>query len=1036
MSQEWAGFRLSKQQEHVLGLASGGLAGRTVAGVGLPGPVDREVLELAARDVVAAHESLRTAYRQVLGENSTVLMVIEDDPRVHAVEAAGDGAALAALARAETPGAEHVPRLILFAHADGRRSLVVSAPRLSMDGASARVFFRDLGQAYASRLRGTPWSRDDVVQYADYAQWQFEEGAPSDRQREAAAGRDARLADLPPLHLPLELRCDAAEHEDLTWTLPAPLAGRLRSLARELDAGLRGVLLTGWLAALWHATGRPERLAVCATLTRRPFQELLGSIGQFATPMPVLAAIDEETTLDGLLRAVDLELDSAEQAGESAMQPARQHARTLPGFACHDAAAPEVPGWSGLWVEPADEGRKVGLSVLDVDGEVRLTLRHQAGGLAEGGAEALLACLRATVAALGGDLSATVHELAMLDEEAARALVTATNPAEPPMRTAEHWHRRFERSAERVPGATALRSATRTWTYRDLDQAADRLAGELADRGVGPGTLVGLHLERSALAVVSMLAIAKAGAAYVPVDPSLPAGRRFTIMAAAGFTHVVATQETAADLPAGCEAVLVDEDLTSCAGRPAVRPDVRPDVRTTDDDPAYVLFTSGSTGVPKGVRVGHGQLAAYLDGVLDRLGLTGPVDSVALSTLGTDLGNTALFPPLLSGGELLVVAPEVSADAQALAELLSEESYDLLKITPTHLESVFAVADAPERLMPRQALVVGGEPFGWGAYNLFRGFLGGCRLYNHYGPTETTVGVLCGEVTSGEAAVLASTVPLGTPMRHARAYVLDPRGRPLPAGLPGELWIGGSSVSQGYLSGTAEQRERFAADPFSPEPSARMYRSGDKVRLLPGGSVEFLGRTDRQVKVRGFRVELGEIEAVMRRHPRVTGSLAVEAGESAGAHLVGYLIDAEGGRGPAEWLRPFLAERLPEFMIPAHLVALDAFPVTSTGKIDASMLPEPGSFAGADAAAYVEPRTGTEARVAGIVARLLLLNRVGADDDFFDVGGHSLLATQLIAKLRDDFKVDIKLRNLFERPVVSELAEFIDGLLEKKAEES
>lgn len=532
------------------------------------------------------------------------------------------------------------------------------------------------------------------------------------------------------------------------------------------------------------------------------------------------------------------------------------------------------------------------------------------------------------------------------------------------------------------------------------------------------------------MALVAMLAIAKAGAGYVPVDPNLPPKRRAAIATAVGFRHVVATDGTASDVPAGCDIVLVDPELTVCKQRG----DERPDVATTDESPAYVLFTSGSTGLPKGVLVGHGQLAAYLDGVMDRLGLTGAIDSVALSSLGTDLGNTALFPPLMTGGTLRVVAPGVSADAQALAELLTEETYDLVKITPTHLEAVFTVAEAPERLMPRTALVMGGEPLGWGTYNLFRAFLGDCKLYNHYGPSETTVGVLCGEVTSGELADLASTVPLGRPMRHARAYVLDPQGRPLPPGVPGELWIGGSSVSQGYLDGTADQKERFVEDPFSTVPGARMYRSGDKVRMLPDLGFEFLGRVDRQIKIRGFRVEMGEVEAVMRRHPRVTGSLVVVTGESTAMHLVGYLTDAEGSRGSAEWIREFLAESLPEFMIPTQFVALDAFPMTSTGKINASMLPAPGTYS-AGSTPSVEPRTPTEKKVADIVAQLLLLNDVGADADFFEVGGHSLLATQLIARLRDEFKVSVKLRNLFERPVVSELSEFIDELLAKKTGE-
>lgn len=1030
--QAWEGFRLSGQQERVRGLVSAGMAGRTVAGVRLAGRLDRAVLEHAARDVASVHESLRSAYRKVLGENSSMLMVIEDEPQIRVSESSGDDSALAAVVReqAHADVYEGVLSLVLFSHTDQAQSLVLSASRLSMDSASAEVFCRDLQQAYDARLNGKKWTRDGVVQYADFAQWQLEETEPTAHQEEIAAERQAQLAALPPLRIPLELRSDETGYEDVEWTLPAPMARSMRDLGGKSNDGLRSVLLTGWLVALWHAAGRPERLAVDTTVPGRSFRELATAIGQFENHVPVLAAISDETTLSDLLSSTDQELESAEHAGESSTEPLKQHAVGLPGFAFGDVAefsSQSALAFSNLWLDPSGDAGKVGLRVQTNGEEIRLRLRHQALGMAEGGAEALLVCMRAALEALGGDGSAAVSSLAMLDEDAARELIRASNDVRPPTSLPAHWHRQVEQSARRFPDRTAIRSDTRAWSYRELDETANRLANELVGRGVAPGDLVGLCLERSDVAIIAMLAIAKAGAGYVPVDPDLPRKRRSAIALAVGFRHVVATAETASELPPDCGVVLVDADLTVCAHRG----NERPDAVTADDDLAYVLFTSGSTGTPKGVLVGHGQLAAYLDGAVDRLGLTGRIDSVALSTLGTDLGNTALFPPLMTGGELRIVASHVSADAQALAELLAEESYDLIKITPAHLEAVISVADEPAKLMPRTALVLGGAPTGWGLYNLVQGFLGDCKLYNHYGPSETTVGVLCGQVTDNDLAGLTSTLPLGGPMRHARGYVLDPYRRPLPLGIPGELWIGGSSVSQGYLAGTADGEERFVEDPFSPTPGARMYRSGDKARLLPNLSFEFLGRVDRQIKVRGFRVEVGEVEAVMRQHPRVTGSLVVVTGESMTMRLVGYLIDTEGSRGSAEWLREFLAERIPEYMIPAHLVALDTFPLTSSGKIDASMLPEPGSY-DAGSTSTVEPRTPTERAVANIWEQLLLLKSVGADDDFFEIGGHSLLATQLIAKLRYEFKVKLKLRHLFERPVVSELAEFIDQLLEEK----
>lgn len=1034
--QAWDGFRLSRQQERVLGLARNGFSNRTIAGARIEGKINKVLLSHALHDVVNAHESLRTVYRQVLGENSTLLMVIEEPKDIAIAAMAGDDEVMAAYVLAERVRERDVSaalplRAVLFDHGDDRHTLVLSAARMSVDTVSVEIFLRDLQQAYAARLADQAWERDDIVQYADFAQWQSEQAAPSERQKELAAERDAQLAELAPLHLPLELNSTDPRCEELRWTVPAALVNQLRERAQHHEGGLRTVLLTGWFAALWHASGRPERIAVDATLVRRPFEELAGSVGCFECPMPAFAAISETTSLSDLLRVVDLELDVLEQTDEALLSTVQHGARRIPSFsflehkAFSDRAALPI---SGIWTDAASDTGKLGLAAEAYGDTLTLKLRYQALGMADGGASALQTCLQATLTALGEDSGQLVQSMAMLGHAAGLAVIAQTNPEQAPQTPGAHWHQLVEQVAQRMPQANALRFETRRWTYRELDLAANRLANELIARGVSAGTLVGLHLERSDVAIIAMLAIAKAGGAYVPIDPALPAKRQGQIFAEAALQYVVTRAETMSDLPAGTDAIVVDAELSVCAARSG---DV-PRVKTVAASPAYVLFTSGSTGVPKGVVVGHGQLVAYLDGVLDRLELKGAIDSVALGSLATDLGNTALFPALTSGGELLVIAPEVSADAQALAAQLSGEHYDLMKITPSHLASVFAVADSPEKVLPRQRLVLGGEPFSWGWFNLFQGFAGDCKIFNHYGPTETTVGVLCGQTTSNALADLASTVPLGQPMRNARAYVLDPQQRPLPYGVPGELWIGGSTVANGYLSQREGQAERFFADPFSQATGARMYRSGDRVRHLPDGSIEFLGRIDRQVKVRGFRVELGEIEAVMRQHPRVTASLAIEAGESSATHIVGYLVDAEGSRGAAEWLRTFMAELLPDFMIPTHFVALDRFPLTTAGKIDAAMLPEPGSV-GEGAQPYVEPRTPTEAKVADIVAELLLLKRVGADDDFFDIGGHSLLATQLIAQLRKAFQIELKLRSLFERSTVSELAELIDTRVAAKA---
>ena len=1043
----WDGFRLSRQQERTLSLARAGhRAVRTVAGARIAGACDRALLARAAADVVAVHESLRTSYRQVLGERSAVLMVI-DEPAADAASAieivehaATTDADIAAFAQAEglRDADATVPsptRLALFAHADGRHTLLLSAARMNLDAPSADVFFRDLQRAYAARAGGQAWSREDAVQYADFAQWQLEQSEGRDPQRSPAALRLAGLGDVPPLTLPLEVNSTDPRAERLEWAVPAALAAALRAAAAHEGASLRATLLAGWTAALWHACGRPDRIAVEANTASRPFDELLRSIGSFETAAPVFVELSAQTAFGDLARALEVELAAVDREEDAFLvsEGATQNWRRVPGYRFQEHApfaADAALRIERAWVDAPGEPNKVALVVDANADDLVLSLRHQALGMAGGGAEALMQCVQAVFAALGANAAQRLSDVAVLDEEAARALIARTHPARPAAGPARGWHTMIEDVARRTPDALALRCGEHRWTYAELDRYAERIAAELRARRVGPGTLVALHLERSDIAIGAMLGIAKAGGAYVPVDPSLPTQRQSLIFAEAGLRHAISSGEDVALLPPGTDILAIDHALSECPPRAveAVVDDV------PVDGPAYVLFTSGSTGVPKGVVVSHAQLWAYLDGVIDRLELgTGPVNAVALGSLATDLGNTALFPALVSGGTLEVIPAGMSADAQAMAAHLATFDFDLMKITPSHLAAVVAVADAPEKILPRQRLVLGGEPFSWGWFNLFQSFAGECRIYNHYGPTETTVGVLCGQTASNSMAGLASTVPLGTPMRNARAYILDPEGRPVPPGIVGELWIGGATVATGYLVQREGQTERFFPDPWNPAPGARMYRSGDRVRALPGGAIEFLGRIDRQVKVRGFRVEMGEVEAVMRLHPRVSASLVVESGESSAAHLVGYVVDTEGSRGAADWLRPFLAERLPEFMIPTHFVALDRFPLTASGKVDAAMLPEPGSFADGAQQDFVEPSTPTEIALAAIVADLLLLKRVGARDDFFEIGGHSLLATQLLARVRSQFSIDVRLRALFENSVLAELAAHIDARLAAKA---
>jgi len=442
-----------------------------------------------------------------------------------------------------------------------------------------------------------------------------------------------------------------------------------------------------------------------------------------------------------------------------------------------------------------------------------------------------------------------------------------------------------------------------------------------------------------------------------------------------------------------------------------------------------VIYTSGSTGMPKGVAVTQRNLANYTADIIRRLGAASePLVFGMVTAISTDLGNTAFYPALCSGGTLALIRPEVAADVAAFADQVAEAPLDVLKITPSHLRALLRANDPG--ILPRAWLILGGERLSWDLVDTVRS-LSRCRILNHYGPTETTVGS-CTMLVGGPGPYGPATVPIGTPISNTRCYILDDRHRPVPLGLEGRLFIGGEGVARGYI-GQSESSERFLADPFAGG-AARMYDTGDFACRLPDGTLEFRGRADDQVKVRGYRVEPSEIESVLRQHPDVHEAAVVATEEDAGdVRLVAYVAPRT---ATVDDLRRQVAGWVPEFMIPASFIPLDTLPLTPNGKLDRVALQE-RSIAGTDEAnPYVAPRTAVEEAVAAVWADVLGLDRVSIDADFFALGGHSLLATQVVAQLRSDFAIEIALHSLFIYPTVAALSEEVTRLMSTTDEES
>ncbi|MDP8993281.1 MAG: non-ribosomal peptide synthetase, partial [Actinomycetota bacterium] len=584
-----------------------------------------------------------------------------------------------------------------------------------------------------------------------------------------------------------------------------------------------------------------------------------------------------------------------------------------------------------------------------------------------------------------------------------------------------------EAQVERTPDAPALVAGERTVTYAELDARADDVARHLHRLEVGPGTPVGVCVERTVEMAVGILAVLKAGGACLPLDPSYPA-ERLAFMLADAVPPVLLTQGGLAPrLPAyGGEVVLLD------AGGDAVRrPGTPPARRGTPDTAAYVLYTSGSTGEPKGVLLPHRGLVNEITAAADLYRL-GPGDRVLqFCSIGFDVSIEELFVTWASGATVVLRPEDVPILGPPWLDWLRRREITVLNLPTAYWhEWVRDLASMGERVPRSLSLVIVGGERALGA--VYRAWLevggDGVRWLNAYGPTETSVMATVYEPSHGHTSTADSDPPIGRPIANTTVHVLDERGQPVVPGQAGELHIGGAGVALGYLNRPELTAERFVPDPSGDGPEARLYRTGDLVRHLPDGNLEFVGRLDDQVKVRGFRIECGEVETALAAHPRVAEAVVTARETRPGERLlVGYFV-ASGGdapRGPE--LRRFLSGRLPAYMVPGAFVPLEALPLTPNGKVDRDALPAPARTRPELPNDWAPPGTATEQAVARIWSDVLGIEGIGADDDFFDLGGHSLQATQVVSRLRQAFDVDLPVRAIFESPTVRGLATALEG---------
>ena len=581
-------------------------------------------------------------------------------------------------------------------------------------------------------------------------------------------------------------------------------------------------------------------------------------------------------------------------------------------------------------------------------------------------------------------------------------------------------HQLFEQQVEQYPEAIAVVFNEQRLSYRELNQRANQIAHYLRKLGVGPDRLVGVCLQRSSEMVAGLLGVWKAGGAYVPLDPTYPQ-ERLSFMVSDAAVQVLLTDKHCEQLisPAHSRTVCLDSDWPLIA----LESQRNPDSGATPSNLAYVMYTSGSTGTPKGAMILQSGLVNYLTWAIKTYGVKAGGSVPVHSSISFDLTVTSLYTPLLAGGRVELLAEDAAAQS-LLTALQGQKGRSLVKITPAHLELLSQQLGSDEVAGMTNVFVIGGENLLAEKLRLWRESAPATRLINEYGPTETVVGCCVYEVQTDDPP--SGSVPIGRPIDNTQLYVLGPDLEPVPLGETGELYIGGAGVARGYWNRPELTEERFLPDPFSGQPGARLYKSGDLARYRADGILEYLGRADNQVKVRGYRIELGEIEAVLTSHPGVQScAVLAREDEPGNQQLVGYVSPTKNQSLVPEELRSFLEQRLPAYMVPAHFVLLESLPLTPNGKVDRKALPAPSNESIAVPRTSVAPRTGTEKALAAIWTELLKVDSVGVNDSFFDLGGHSLMAFKAVSRIRDVFAVDLPVQDLFENPTIAGIAELL-----------
>ncbi|WP_328718507.1 amino acid adenylation domain-containing protein [Streptomyces sp. NBC_00247] len=1027
--------------------------------VELRGPLDAARLRTAVGALLRRHPNLRALFVHE-GMDQPVQVVRSEvdipwrevdfsDARSGADRTPGDFDALreAERARRFVLDEDVLLRFVLARQPDGSHRLLITLHHILLDGWSVPVLLDDLFELYERGGDETGMRR--VTPYRDYLSWLARQDRPA-----ALAAWSRELAGLtgPTLLGAGAEQGGALLPETLSVELSRDETRALTARARSRGWTLNTLVQGAWGLVLGQLLGRDD-VVFGGTVSGRP-PELPGvetMVGLLINTLPVRVTWRPEDRLSDLLTGLQARQSAltghqfvqlAEIQSRSGLQDLFDTTTVFENYPVDAATAPQLAGGVEITDMEARDATHYAVTLLGLPGEqLRFRLDHRPDLLAPRAAARLGNRLRRVLAAFADDPDLTVRDLVLIDEDERHQVLTAWNDTAHPVPDTT-LTALLEERVPRSPEAVALRHHApdpaggqgTEWTvttYAELHADANRLARLLMDRGAGPDRPVAVAMSRGRDLVVSLLAVLKAGAAYLPVDPELPPERVESMLRTAGAVGLVTDRRTAEDRPAVLACAAAREVRTIVLDAPATAGELAalPHHPVTDGERAaplrpghlaYVIFTSGSTGTPKGVGVPHSAVVNRLLWAQDRYALTSDDRVLQKTPFGFDVSVWEFFWPLLTGSSIVVAKPDGHRDPAYLAETIAAQRVTTAHFVPSMLDAFLQDSTAVRAAGVLRRVLCSGEALPGASAGLAVEVLG-APVHNLYGPTEAAV-----DVTHWDCVPGGAPVPIGRPVHNTRLYVLDGALRPVPPGVVGELHLAGVQLARGYLGRPALTAERFVADPFTADrPGARMYRTGDLVRWREDGALEYLGRTDDQVKIRGLRVEPGEIESVLAAAPGVAHARVVVGGRPGGERLVAYVVPVDPAAPPEESaLRERASAALPAYMVPSAFVRLGELPLTANGKLDRRALPAPDLKA---AAGGREARTATEQALCAAFAEVLGLERVGVDDSFFDLGGHSLTATRLVNRVRAALGAEIGVRSVFAAPTPAALAALLGG---------